>query len=515
LDDHIEEKILKDELRKFNKELQSERFQQIDGYENNVLHILAYNNNPEIYQFLHANWKEDCLELEKCVNNQGMTPLQFAAYHGNKEILEQILALRRELLWKYVTVATYAYPLEEIDSMIEFSKVHKTEKKPKAEQKPEVVTNRRNTLRRQHSETNVKKPQKKSIREQFSVLEMIVYTPNFSVEGKRKRAKILQSPFIDQLLFDKWTNYAGFVFYLWMFFHAVYLIVLTTFTILGTDGLSVAAFWALEGFLVAFAIISIAFEISDIWKIGKFYRYSSINYHISCWVYSSLILTNFVLNFFNDAPSCDLSHYEKDPGNLPDICVASNVCLSLACFFSWYFFFYFARGFPGYGLFAVSMHAMIVFNMIPFAIVYFILIMAFTLALFPVWASDGWFYQFGVGMLTVLETSLFSTNFTAGDLMKSNPAPLVVIYFILTIFLIGILMVNMLIASMENTYEQMREEAKGQLFFEWTATCLEIERRVSFFFRIFKIYFDVGISLPNKPGVHFRVEEEERIIKKN
>jgi ankyrin repeat protein len=39
------------------------------GY--NILHILAFNNNVEIYRFMHENWKEKCAILEKTVSKSG------------------------------------------------------------------------------------------------------------------------------------------------------------------------------------------------------------------------------------------------------------------------------------------------------------------------------------------------------------------------------------------------------------------------------------------------------------
>jgi hypothetical protein len=175
------------------------------GY--NILHILAFNNNVEIYRFMHENWKEKCAILEKTVSKSGMTPLQYSAYLEKREILEEILSQRRILLWKYVKTASYAYPLEEIDSMVSFAepKLPAPKEAPKRVESSEEVLNNVSA----GDSGDDKKEHKHHKKHHFSVLEMIVYTSNHSVEDKLERAHMLEIPFIHQLLFDKWNGYAG------------------------------------------------------------------------------------------------------------------------------------------------------------------------------------------------------------------------------------------------------------------------------------------------------------------
>jgi len=250
-------------------------------------------------------------------------------------------------------------------------------------------------------------------------------------------------------------------------------------------------------------------------------------FHVSVWFFSQFIIANFILHllihfYAGDLSTCNESevYYNEPPGENPQeiinavhqisgLCVGYNVTMSLACFFAWYFLLYFTRGFPNLGLFAVSLHAMLSRNMFPFSIIFFILLMAFSLGYFLIWSSDVWMNSFGVAMLTTLEIALFSTNFEVEDLYNAAPSSLVVIFFILTLFILGVLMINMLIASMGNTYELIRDEAKDQLFFEWTSSVLLIERRIAIFMIVFCVKFDQGITLPERKGVHFRVEEEE------
>jgi hypothetical protein len=438
------------------------------------------------------------------------------------------LSQRRILLWKYVKTASYAYPLEEIDSMVSFAepKLPAPKEAPKRVESSEEVLNNVSA----GDSGDDKKEHKHHKKHHFSVLEMIVYTSNHSVEDKLERAHMLEIPFIHQLLFDKWNGYAGTCFHLWMFVHMTFLAVLTTFIIWGTDNVfDQASFWGLQAFILAYAVFAILFEFFDIIRMGKLYFYmSSLNFHISIWLFSCLVIANFALNFYGTTKmNCNLYQvYENsllptqpggnstatgltDAANLPPVCVAANVCIGLAGLFAWYFFMYFGRGFPTLGLYIISFHVMFFDNVLPFVVIFFIFMMSFSLGFFPIWATDSWAYIYGISLLSTLETSLFSTNMGYSDLQNSSPPTLVVIYFLMVIFVVGFLMINMLIASMGDTYELIREEKKDQLLFEWTSTVLLIERRIVALFKVAGIKFDQGITLPGAEGIHFRVEEQE------
>jgi len=532
-----------------------------DRFGNTLLHILAYNNKAEIYKFLNsnANWKIKCEIMEKEINHKGMTPLHYAASLGNKEILSEMLAQRRQLQWKYLTCASYAYPLKEIDSLSHYAKplivipylteiiqsgIEKNDiqepgevagaasssKEPEEEQVHEDQQQNSNGTKKDQPKGNVsdqtntpKKVSKKDfVVSKSSVLELIVYTPNLTVESKKKRSEMLHLPVIHQLLDEKWARYAGICFYVWLLNHMALLACITTFAIWGTEPTFPRhAFWGLQAYILFYAIISLVFEIIDMFYMGVLYRYMSAFYsHLSSCIFSLFIIANFILNFFGATQmDCALDQFYENqlsgvgptnPAELPILCTVSNSLLAVACFFAWAFILYFSRGFSGLGLFSVSMQVMIIQNMIPFGIVFFILIMALTLGLFLIWSADITMYQFGVGLLSTLEISLFSTNFGVDAINTSIATPLVVIFFLLILFLLGILMINMLIASMGNTYQTIRGEAEDQLFFEWASSMLLIERRCQF------ILNTIGLKLPplgffheDKKEMYLKVEEQE------
>jgi len=189
--------------------------------------------------------------------------------------------------------------------------------------------------------------------------------------------------------------------------------------------------------------------------------------------------------------------------------VASNTVLSLGTFLAWLYLLFFTRGFPSLAIFIISLREIMYHDLFPFIIVFFTWVMAFGVGFFPIWNSDTNFNDFGTTLYTTLQLAVYSINFLASDMSMGNPPVMIVIIFILVIFILGALMTNMLIAAMSTTYDEIQDKAHDQHYFEFVSTILMLERRMSFFFKVFRVKLDQNVSVPSAPGLHFRVEEEE------
>uniref|UniRef100_H2Z592 Ion transport domain-containing protein n=1 Tax=Ciona savignyi TaxID=51511 RepID=H2Z592_CIOSA len=85
-----------------------------DSNLNNVLHMMVIHNNKEMFNlaFNHAG-----MDLLSQTNKQGLTPLTLCAKLGNKDMLDHILELKREISWVFGDVTCATYPLSDVDTI--------------------------------------------------------------------------------------------------------------------------------------------------------------------------------------------------------------------------------------------------------------------------------------------------------------------------------------------------------------------------------------------------------------
>ncbi|CAM1305235.1 Iav (predicted) [Pycnogonum litorale] len=86
-----------------------------DTYGNSVLHILVINNQQEMfaYAFRHSKVPAD----NNLMNDQGLTPLTLACKLGRNEIFRFMLELNAMEFWRYSNITCSGYPLNALDSL--------------------------------------------------------------------------------------------------------------------------------------------------------------------------------------------------------------------------------------------------------------------------------------------------------------------------------------------------------------------------------------------------------------
>lgn len=85
-----------------------------DSNGNTVLHMLVINDNLKMFQLMLTFRAK--LEIKNC---QGLTPLTLAAKLARKEMFQFILMQQRKLIWKYADITCGAYPLDTVDTIAE------------------------------------------------------------------------------------------------------------------------------------------------------------------------------------------------------------------------------------------------------------------------------------------------------------------------------------------------------------------------------------------------------------
>jgi len=106
-------------LHKWNANLEFE-----DTYGNNVLHLLAMHNLPDMFTYFleeeaksEAKSKPDYVPLSRRKNLEGDTPLAVAARTGNKEVFGMIVESSKVTVWKYGPIEMIKFPLVELDTL--------------------------------------------------------------------------------------------------------------------------------------------------------------------------------------------------------------------------------------------------------------------------------------------------------------------------------------------------------------------------------------------------------------
>ena len=86
-----------------------------DSFGNGVLHLAVIHNQPDMYY--HAvNHPKNPADPDVC-NNHDLSPLALAAKLGNTEMFDKILEISSKRYWSYNTVSCSAYPLKFLDSI--------------------------------------------------------------------------------------------------------------------------------------------------------------------------------------------------------------------------------------------------------------------------------------------------------------------------------------------------------------------------------------------------------------
>uniref|UniRef100_A0A3B3E1F6 Ion transport domain-containing protein n=1 Tax=Oryzias melastigma TaxID=30732 RepID=A0A3B3E1F6_ORYME len=408
-----------------------------DSQGNTVLHalVIVADDSDEstkvitkIYDDIlvkHNNiWKDSESPLEDIENNQGLTPLKLAAKLGKKEVLEHMLnrQFTEEKTWMlsrkfphldYGPVHSSLYDISSIDT----------------------------------SEPN-------------SVLEIIVYGNNIPNRPEMIKLEPLRS-----LLRDKWERFGAKLFFLNFLSYLIYLTIFTT-----------VAFYRKEG-QPPFPVENHPFDylrcvgelISVFGAIGFLCRIHMFVFPVYSFLQAALLLLCSILYFSG----------RKE--------YVSLLVLSLSL--AWINILYYTRGSKQLGIYYVMMQRMILNDLFHFLFVYCVLLIGFSAAVVtlmdnspaaqkdtPVTVSceKPTYNHFG---FTTLE--LFKFTIGMGDLEFINHIQYKEVFHILLIFYIiltYILMLNMLIALMGNTVEEMSGQSKTIWKLQRAFTILEMEK---------------------------------------
>ncbi|XP_014436835.3 transient receptor potential cation channel subfamily V member 3 [Pelodiscus sinensis] len=412
-----------------------------DSRGNNILHALVTvaedfktQNDFVIRMYDMILLKSKNRTLETMKNKDGLTPLQLAAKSGKLEILKYILSreirdkpnrsLSRKFTdWAYGPVQSSLYDLTELDTTAD-----------------------------------------------NSLLEIIVYNTNI---GNRHEMLALEP--LHSLLRMKWKKFARHMFFMSFCFYFIYNILLTLVSYyrpwrgeappyplalthnLGWLQLLGQVLIIIEAIFLAIkeSVAIFLLRPSDLQSI-----LSDAWFHFAFFIQAVLVIFSVFLYLFS---------YKEH-----------LMCLVLAMALGWVNMLYFTRGFQSMGIYSVMIQKVILHDVLKFLVVYIVFLLGFSVALAALieeCPNDNKCHSYS-SLGTVL-MELFKLTIGLGDLemqQKSKYPVLFLLLLITYVLLAFVLLLNMLIALMGETVENISKESEHIWRLQRAKTILEFEK---------------------------------------
>ncbi|KAF6022629.1 Nan [Bugula neritina] len=426
---------------------------------NTVLHMLVIHNKIEMFELVLSMSSPKLLNIK---NNKGLTPLTLAAAMAHKEMYNYLIEKERDVYWVYGDVTCAAYPLDNIDTIGSQGEINPT-----------------------------------------SALHLIIH-------GDKPGHLEMVDGMVVNLLNEKWTTFLRFKFYRRMMAFFAYFVIFMAALILrpGTDEVSEEldngtvvdrnlsrefhncylvgpppgieykrddyVRLTLESIVLLAVIVYILLAVKNLYETGKerFIEMLKSAPSLSCFYISCFL----VLLMVPGRAFCSFS---------PGFAIYEDILSILTILLTTMHFLFFCRGFKMVGPFVTMIYKMLVGDLLRFFTIYLIFLIGFSQAMYivhinfeptetyqdtpfssPTEALMGMFYM-SMGEFIVMYDTL---NYTGHPTMGK-------VVFIFYMILVTLLLINMLIAMMGNTYTLVNETQKEWLR-QWAHILLAVEQTV-------------------------------------
>ncbi|XP_043936771.1 transient receptor potential cation channel subfamily V member 3 isoform X2 [Protopterus annectens] len=277
--------------------------------------------------------------------------------------------------------------------------------------------------------------------EENSLLEIIIYKTN-----AENRHEMLSLEPLNSLLQMKWKQFAAVMFSISFTLSLVFNIILTLLAYYGPQGASIET--------VLLQPSDLKSVLSDAW------------FHILFFIQALLVIVAVILFWF---------------------CISYHlIALVLALTLGWTNMLYYTRGFQSLGIYSVMIQKIILNDVSKFLFVYALFILGFAAALAsliqcPDQKVCSPYHNFSSALLELFKLTLGLGNL---EMQKNSLYPafsllLLVLYVILTF----VLLLNMLIAVMGETVENLARESKNIWKLQRARTILDLERTLPRFIK--------------------------------
>ncbi|EAT38898.1 AAEL009258-PA [Aedes aegypti] len=419
-----------------------------DSFGNMILHMVVVCDKLDMFGYALRHPKLPC--KNGIVNESGLTPLTLACRLGRDEVFREMLELSAREFWRYSNITCSGYPLNALDTLM-----------------PDGTTNWNSAL--------------------FIILN----------GTKEEHLNMLDGGIVERLLDEKWKTFARNQFIKRLLILALHLFCLSCSVYLrpvrvfkeeseeGSDGGDGAGTAAPDG----------VDDDEDI-DLTTWFRYG---FEIATVMG---VLSYVVLQQGDEIKNQGLISFIKSLGNAPAkaIFLISNLMI-LACIpfrmmgdveheeaillfavpGSWFLLMFFAGAIGLTGPFVTMIFSMITGDMFTFGIIYMIVLFGFSQAFYFLYkghpeAEDSPFGSYFGTWMGLFQTTLGDYDYA--DLNLTTYPNLAKTVFIIFMIFVPILLLNMLIAMMGNTYAYVIEQAEKEGMKQWAKIVVNLERAV-------------------------------------
>uniref|UniRef100_A0A7S1IC78 Ion transport domain-containing protein n=1 Tax=Eutreptiella gymnastica TaxID=73025 RepID=A0A7S1IC78_9EUGL len=475
-------------------------------FQNNALHLCVFHNLKEMYdnvldyvkrQAGPENATKAVYEFAQQTNRDGLTPLALAAAMGKDEMFEHILNRSGRVEWPYGPVMSKLFPIYDIDQHLIVMTADLQEALDKLDQMRASGTIDDTEYKRQRDaaiwksggwtyrdKESTKYREREKKRNVLAIeclcagrsLTMTRCLPprRISNEVHEGRLKILMLPQIKELLDKKWRvfgkakfyqKFARFLFFMtlatigWVIPHHYRLAPEKAFTDHPKETVCIIVCEAITA-LHCLAILYGEFrEIESEGSIKSWWHRSG-----AAWLDSQTTILFSVL--YLASLLCVFTSIE-----------IQSVVAAFAAFFGWFQVLFFLYGFRSTGPFIIMIKEMVSQDMRKFFMVYLTILWGFTLALYLClsYQTDPGPKAFFQEFHSLLLMSLIGNIDLDKYFESSNPALAQILVLMYVIYVV-ILLLNLLIAMMSSTYNDIVCTADSEWYAERANIMLSLEK---------------------------------------
>ncbi|XP_062610763.1 uncharacterized protein LOC134272556 isoform X2 [Saccostrea cucullata] len=395
-----------------------------DTFGNTALHMVVICNQVEMYKYIVRHHTLPAkTDIKNAVN---LTPLTLASKLGRQTIFKEMLELGSLELWRYSNITCSLYPLLALDSI-----------------GPTGDTNWNSAL-------------------------MII------INGENdEHLEMLEGGVMRQLLDEKWKAFARRRFFVRLILAFIQLILISVAVYLRPKSnlLAVNSYTDIIRF-VCEILTCIGCSITLVADVFEIITQGIFSFLKNCK--NAPAQTLFMI-------SCIL-FLACIPFRFLEMKQVEDVLMIIAVPCSWLFLLFFARTFKLTGPFVTMIYKMLLGDLLRFGIIYVIFLTGFTQAFYFLFRgntsnqSQG-FDDIGDTVLTLFQMTL--GEFKYQDFNYTKYSGLTKIVFAIFMMLVPILLLNMLIAMMGNTYTMVIAKSEKEWRKQWAKIVVVLERGFS------------------------------------
>nr|QGX90117.1 putative inactive [Schistocerca gregaria] len=399
-----------------------------DSFGNMILHMVVVCDKLDMFGYALRHPK-----LPACngiANRAGLTPLTLACKLGRAEVFREMLELSAREFWRYSNITCSAYPLNALDTLL-----------------PDGRTNWNSAL--------------------FIILN----------GTKEAHLDMLDGGIIQRLLEEKWKTFARMQFLKRLAILALHLLFLSTAIylrpkdhdepLLGpTDWGSVARYCAelaTVGGVLSYVILQQGEEIKNQGLLSFLKQLSHAPDKAIFLASNLMILACIPLRVMGDKRTEEAILQFAVPG-------------------SWFLLMFFAGAIRLTGPFVTMVYSMITGDMLTFGIIYTVVLFGFSQSFYFLYkgfpgVKTSLYHSYPTTWMALFQITLGDYNYP--ELSHTTYPTLAKTVFAIFMVLVPILLLNMLIAMMGNTYAHVIEQSEKEWMKQWAKIVVSLERAVN------------------------------------